>query len=206
MKYLFTISLYLITSPLWATQYITGSDTKVFTYKDLHSKTLGHLGKNSTVEATAIDKEWYKIHYNGADGFVQKKYLQEKAAPLIEDDADDSNTIYIFGGCVLALIAIVAGALYRYAPKKKKRKQNLVITPQMVVHWYQCRHCSIYIQKNTEASITGCEKAHAHHWIKLGQVGDHKYICKKCSTIINVVSEPSEDGCRDGGQHQWKKV
>ncbi len=206
MKSVLTILLCLFATSSWADQYVITSDTKVFAGNELHAKVLGQLGKNSIVEAEHINGGWYKIHYNGGDGYVQKKFLQEKSTPMPEEEGGDSNTMYIFGGSALALMAIVGGAWFRYAPRKKERKKNLVITPQMIAHWYQCRHCSIYIQKNTEASITGCEKAHAHHWIKLGQVGEHKYICKKCSTIINVVSEPAEDGCRDGGQHHWKKV
>ncbi len=206
MKITLAIFLCLFTSSLWAAQYVTRSDTKVLASKDLHAKVLGQLGKSSVIEATEADKGWYKTHYNGTDGYIQAKYLQETGVLPAEEESNDGNTIYIFGGGALALIAIIAGAVYRYAPKKKKRKKNLIITPQMIVHWYQCRHCSVYIQKSSEASLTGCEKAHAHHWIKLGEVGEHKYICKKCSTIINLVSEPAADGCKGGEQHQWRKV
>ena len=207
MKSALAIFLCLLTTPLWANQYITKGDTKVWAAKDVHSTLLGQLGKNSVIEASDAGKGWYRISYNGADGYVQDKYLSDTgASKQPEEETDDSNTIYIFGGGALALIAIVAGAWFRYTPKKKERKRNLIITPQMIVHWYQCRHCSIYIQNSTEASITGCEKSHAHHWVKLGQVGEHKYICKKCSTIINVVSEPAADGCRGGEEHEWRKV
>jgi hypothetical protein len=205
MKSAFTILLCLVAYSLLAEPYIVKSDTKVWAANDMHAKVLGSIKMNSTVEVQEEDKGWYKITYNGGDGYVPEKYLKETISQP-EEDSGESNTIYIFGGCALALIVIVAGAWYRYAPKKKGKKRNLVITPQLIAHWYQCRHCSVYIQKTSEASITGCEKAHAHHWIKLGEVGEHKYICKKCSTIINVVSEPVIDGCKDGGQHHWKKV
>ena len=205
MKSVLTILLCFVATTLWAEQYIVTSDTKVWASNSMHAKVLGEIGKNSMVEVAEEDKGWYKITYNGSFGYVPEKFLKEQAKQP-EEDTNDSNTIYIFGGGALVFLAMVVGAWFRYAPKKKGKKRNLIITPQMIVHWYQCRHCSVYIQKSSEASLTGCEKAHAHHWIKLGEVGDNKYICKKCSTIINVVSEPVDDGCRNGERHEWKKV
>ncbi len=202
-----TILLSLVTSFVWAEQYITVADVKVRAGKDLHAGVLGKLKKNTTIEATGVGDAWCKVSYNGIDGYVQEKCLSTPGAELESyQEWDDTDTIFLIIGGVLLMIAIGFGYNYILSRRRKRsRYQRKDVHNHITAHWYQCRHCSVFIHNGTIPQIAGCVHAEEHHWINLGHVGTEMYMCKKCSTVVNVASEPVLDGCASGEDHHWRK-
>ena len=206
-KCVLSILLSIVTSCTWADQFVTVSDVKVRAGKDPNSRVLGQLKKNITIEATLLDSKWYKVSYKGQDGYVQGKYLSGTAAPLVNESSwDDTNTIFIVIGSILAVIGIVfARSTYLSNKNRGRRYVDKNSLPPKVAYWYQCKHCTVFIYNSTEPQLAGCASSTSHQWINLGHVGADQYMCRKCSTIINVAAEPILEGCAGGEEHHWRK-
>ena len=71
---------------------------------------------------------------------------------------------------------------------------------------YQCRKCSVLVQKDSTPSTLGCPSGGSHNWDNLGQVGSNNYQCRKCSTLVKSNSTPSTLGCPSSGSHNWTKL
>ena len=218
-KYILVLLIMLLTAAVASarTSYITTRDVKVRAAKGIHAKVLGTIKIRTTVEVTEVDDVWWKIVYKDQDGYVQGKYLKEAPenipAPTPSVTLDPSNIhvtqVGIGIGCVLAVIVTVRQTR-NYFVRKKERLAYRPPEPKVarITHWYQCKHCSASIKKDTEPNIAGCSQSLRHLWIKLGEIGDLKYICKKCSTIITVNAEPEATECpnANGDTHHWKKI
>ena len=202
-----------------AKYYIATKDLKVRATKDSHAKVLGTVKKRSTVDVTEIDDVWWRITYNDQDGYVQGKYLKEapeNLSPSGQATADETQglpfglsttSLAIIIGSVLAIIVTIR-QIRNYIARKKARAAYRPPAEkiQRITHWYQCKHCSAAIKKDSEPGIAGCSQALRHLWINLGPIGNLKYICKNCSTIVTVIEEPKTEGCPNAEDHIWKKI
>ena len=202
-----------------AKYYIATKELKVHATKGKKAKVIGVVKIRSTVDVTEIDDIWWRITYNDQDGYVQGKFLKEapENISVTEQTTVDETSKLPFGISTISLVIIIGSILAvivtirqirNYIARKKARLAYRPPAEKIarITHWYQCKHCSAAIKKDTEPSIAGCSQSLRHLWINLGPLGNLKYICKNCSTIIMVAEEPRKDGCPNNDEHQWKKL
>ena len=202
-----------------AENYITTRDVKFRAEKSPRAHVIGSIKKNTVVDVTEIDDEWWKITYNGREGYVQSKFLKTAPAAAVVHTSSpvaepsglpfglNTDSIVAFLISVLIIVVIVR-QIRNYIAYRKARATYVpeVVKKAAITHWYQCKHCRVAIKKDSEPGIAGCSESLRHLWVNLGEIGDIKYICKGCSTIITVKAEPLIEGCPNDGDHVWKKI
>ena len=190
---------------------------KVRADKNAKAQIIGSLKNRTTVDVTEESDVWWKITYNDRDGYVQGKYLKEApevAAAPVEMEAEASGLLFgltttelIAIGVGLIVVIVLINRLSNYIARRRElaNYKPPVVKAPTTNYWYQCKHCSVAIKKDTQPGIAGCSESLRHLWVNLGEVGSDKYMCKNCSTIIMVSLEPQAEGCPKG-EHQWKKL
>ena len=218
-RFLLLFVVLLMAAQLYGrSSYIATQDIKVRASKGKNFKVIGTIKKRATVEVTEIDDVWWRVTYNDQDGYVLGKYLKEAPenipVPTVTTVTNGSwfddigiTTIAIGIGIILAIIvAIRMTRNYILAKRARAAYRPPAEKVHRITHWYQCKHCSAAIKKDTEPNRAGCSQSLRHLWINLGELGNLKYICKGCSTIVMVKEQPPMDGCPNADEHVWKKI
>ena len=84
--------------------------------------------------------------------------------------------------------------------------QTIKQSKKMTLYWYQCKHCSTTIKKESQPNTSNCPKKPFHLWTRLAEVGEINYQCKKCGTTIQAKSTPTTSNCPSAAFHQWTKL
>ena len=187
-KYFLILLFPILTSlSLNAENYITTRDVKFRAEKGSHAHIIGSIKKNTVIDVTEIDDEWWKITYNGRDGYVQSKYLKiapasttvHTSTPAAEPSGLpfglNTDSIVAFLISVL-IVAVVIRQIRNYVAYRKARAAYVpeVVKKMVITHWYQCKHCRVAIQKDSEPGIAGCSESLRHLWVNLGEIGTVK--------------------------------
>lgn len=93
--------------------YITTADVNIRTGAGKNYAVAFTLAKGKEVEVLSANGSWYKVSYQGKQGYVHSRYLQYQAAsPVINRESTEDSSALMFTGIFLAL-ALFAG-LYIY--------------------------------------------------------------------------------------------
>ena len=216
--FLILVACVILAGSAKAEKYIAARDVKLMEEHDGKGHVITTIKKNAILDVTEVDDVWWKVTYNGREGYVKGKYLREASPEATVQTPSppqepsglpfNINTDVIVGVLMTALLlAVIVRQTMNYMARKKAKAEYVpVVKTISVTNWYQCKNCRVSIKKDSEPGIAGCSQSLRHVWVNLGEIGNLKYICKGCSTIITVKSEPLDTACPNEGQHVWKKI